>query len=331
MNTRFACGLITLLGVLALQPTAHATFHEMQIEQVIGSVDGDTTAQAIQLRMRAAGQNFVSGGKLVVFDAAGLNPITIVDPVTNVANGAVGDHVLIASATFPSHTTPAAVPDFTMANLIPASYFAAGSLCWESNAGTIFWRLSWGGASYTGSNLGSTTNDLDGNFGPPFDGAVPATCASALQFQGSATDFSTNNAADYLLIGSPIVFTNNAGASFTVIPPLPTVTITATDPSASEVPATDTGKFRIRRAGCTDSDLNVSYTASGTATNGMDYRRLRGNVTIRFGTPSVTITLRTIDDTISEPDETAILTLSPDPDYIIGSPSTATVTIHSNE
>jgi hypothetical protein len=218
-----------------------------------------------------------------------------------------------------------------MANLIPASYFAAGSLCWESNAGTIFWRLSWGGASYTGSNLGSTTNDLDGNFGPPFDGAVPATCASALQFQGSATDFSTNNAADYLLIGSPIVFTNNAGASFTVIPPLPTVTITATDPSASEVPATDTGKFRIRRAGCTDSDLNVSYTVSGTATNGMDYRRLRGNVTIRFGTPSVAITLRTIDDTISEPDETAILTLSPDPDYIIGSPSTATVTIHSNE
>ncbi len=126
--------------------------------------------------------NFVSGGKLVVFDAAGLNPIAIVDSVTNVANGAVGDHVLIASATFPSHTTPAAVPDFTMANLIPASYFAAGSLCWESNAGTIFWRLSWGGAAYTGSNLGNNPNDHDGNFGPPFDGAflraAPARCNS---------------------------------------------------------------------------------------------------------------------------------------------------------
>ena len=51
MNARFACGLITLLGVLTLQPTAYATFHMMQIEQVIGSVDGDTTAQAIQLRI----------------------------------------------------------------------------------------------------------------------------------------------------------------------------------------------------------------------------------------------------------------------------------------
>ncbi len=331
MNTRFACGLITLLGVLAMQPTAHATFHLMQVEQVIGSVDGDTTAQAIQLRMRAAGQNFVAGGKLVVSDAAGLNPITVVDPVSNVANGAVGDHVLIASATFPSHTMPAAVPDFTMANLIPASYFAAGSLVWESNSGIVYWRLSWGGASYTGPCTGSTFNDADGNFCPPFDSAIPASCASALQFQGSATDFSTNNAADYFLIGSPIVFFNNAGASFTVIPPPPTVTITAPDPSASEVPATDTGKFRIRRAGCTDSDLSVFYTISGTATNGVDYRRLRGNATIRFGTTSVSISLRPIDDTISEPDETAILTLSPDPNYIIGSPSTATVTIHSNE
>ena len=103
MITRFACGLITLLGVSTLKPAAYATFHLMQIEQIMGGVTGNTTAQAIQLRMRAAGENFVSGGKLVVFDAAGLNPITIVDPVTNVANGAVGDHVLIASATYQPH------------------------------------------------------------------------------------------------------------------------------------------------------------------------------------------------------------------------------------
>ena len=130
MKTKFACYLITFLGVLALQPAAHATFHLMQIEQVIGSVDGDSTAQAIQLRMRAASQNFVSAAKLVVVDAAGLNPITVLDLSSDVANGAVGDHILIASANFPSHTTPTAVPDFTMTNLIPASYFAGGSLMW---------------------------------------------------------------------------------------------------------------------------------------------------------------------------------------------------------
>ena len=330
MNTRFACGLITLLGVLALQPTAHATFHLMQIEQVIGSVNGDTTAQAIQLRMRAAGQNFVSGGKLVVYDAAGLNPITVLNIASNVANGAVGSHVLIASANFPSHTMPVAVPDFTMANLIPASYFAAGSLTWESDSGLVYWRLSWGGGAYTGPCTGTTFNDVDGNFCPPFGSPLPSSCTNALEFQGNATDKSTNNAADYLLIGSPIVFVNNAGASFTVVATLPTVTITAPDPNASEFPA-DNGKFRITRMGCTDSDLNVFYTISGTATNGVDYRRLSGHATIRSGTLKAPITVKPIDDTISEPDETVILTLSPDANYIIGSPSTATVTIHSNE
>ena len=330
MNTRFACCLITFLGVFALQPAAHATFHLMQIEQIIGSVDGDTTAQAIQLRMRAPGQNFVSEGKLVVHDAAGLNPITVLDIASNVTNGTTGAHVLIASVNFPSHTVPVAVPNFTMANLIPASYFAAGSLTWESDGGIIYWRLSWGGAAYTGPCTGNTANDVDGNFCPAFAGSLPSSCTSALEFQGSATDKSTNNAADYLLIGSPIVFVNNAGASFTVIAPLPTVTITAPDPNASELPA-DNGKFRVKRTGCTDSDLSVFYTISGTATNMVDYRRLSGSAIIRSGTTSATIMVRPIDDTIPELDETVILTLSPDANYIIGSPSTATVTIHSNE
>src|SRR5438552_28664 len=100
-----------------------------------------------------------------------------------------------------------------MANLIPASYFAAGSLTWESDGGIIYWRLSWG----------------------------------------------------------------------------------------------------------------------GTATNAVYYRRLSGGATIRSGATKAAITLKPIDDTIPEPDETVILTLSPDANYIIGSPSTATVTIHSNE
>ena len=155
MNTKLARSLITLLGVFALQPAAHATFHLMQIEQLIGSVNGDATAQAIQLRMRSLteDQNLVSGAKLIVFDAAGQNPITVLDIASDVANGSAGSHVLLASANFPSHTTPTAVPDFTIANLIPASYFAAGSLCFESDAGIIYWRLSWGGPAYTGPNL----------------------------------------------------------------------------------------------------------------------------------------------------------------------------------
>jgi hypothetical protein len=332
MKTRIISSLLTLIGTLALQTTAHANFHLMQIEEVIGGVNGDSTAQAIQLRMRSTGENFVASGKLIVFDAAGLNPVTVLDLSTNVTNGALGSHVLIASANFPSHTTPTTVPDFTMTNPIPASYLAAGSLCWESDAGIIYWRLSWGGAGYTGSNIGNTINDLDGNFGPPFGSALPSSGATALQFQGTSSAKSTNNAADYLITTGAAVFMNNAGASFTVNgASLPVVSMTVPDGSASEVPSTDTGKVRIARTGATTADLTVLYSVGGTATNGTDYQRLRGRAVIRAGTPSVNIQIRAIDDTIPEPDETVILTLSPNAAYTIGSPNTGTVTIHSNE
>src|SRR5439155_22777173 len=115
------------------------------------------------LRFRSSLQNVVANGRLKDFNAAGANPILVLDLTTNVSNSAAGARVLIASSTFASNTTPAASPDFIMANLIPASYLAAESLTWEDDFGTIYWRLSWGGASYTGSNSGALTNDADGN------------------------------------------------------------------------------------------------------------------------------------------------------------------------
>ena len=50
--------MVAALASLAFALPAQATFHFMQIEQVIGGVNGDTTAQAVQLRMRFAGQNY---------------------------------------------------------------------------------------------------------------------------------------------------------------------------------------------------------------------------------------------------------------------------------
>ena len=169
------------------------------------------------------------------------------------------------------------------------------------------------------------------NFGPPFGSPLPSSGITAVQFPGPANAFSTNNAADYLLTTGSVVFINNARSSFTVTGVLPTVTIRAPDPNASEVPSTDVGRFRVTRTGDTTDPLRVFYTIGGTATNAVDYRRLRNNATSRSGMTAVAIALRPIDDATSEPDETAILTLSPNPNYIIGSPSTATVTIHSNE
>ncbi len=204
-------GMLAIAGLLC--NTAHATFHLMQIEQVIGGVDGDTTKQAIQLRMRGITQNFVSFARMRVFDAQGLNPVTVINFGTNVTFSGCGRLVLITSANF--ELDPSITSDFTMTNLIPASYLAAGSLTFESDGGIVYWRLSWGGAGYTGSQTGSVANDANGNFGV-YPNALPSTPQRALRFQPSCNALSTTNQTDYAVTLGQSVWTNNANQSGTV-------------------------------------------------------------------------------------------------------------------
>ena len=217
----------------------------MQIEQVIGGVNGDTSAQAVQLRMRLAGQNLVAGGQLVAFDAAGNNPITLATFPSNVTNANTGTRILIATASFASHEAAPIASDFTM-TAIPASYLAAGGVAYLNPAylsGGILWSVSWGGASYTGPNTGLFDNDADGNFGPPFAGVLPSASTVALRFSGTASAPSTNNAADYSVTPGAATFTNNAGLSATLAAPTPTPTPT---PSPTPIlPRIGKGPVRI--------------------------------------------------------------------------------------
>lgn len=212
-SPRFVLALVAVLAVVAAVP-AGASFHFMQIEQVAGGYCGVRDAQAIQLRMRGAGQNLVTGAALIAYDATGSNPVTLLTVPSNVANSAAGSHILLATPGFDFAGGPA--PDFTLANPIPASYLAAGKVTWGMS-GLVYWSLAWGGSNYTGTNTGLTDNDADGNFSPPFAGVLPSTGDDALQFQGTAGAMSTNNAANYALSASPATFTNNAGSSSALI------------------------------------------------------------------------------------------------------------------
>lgn len=202
----------------AAQP-ALAVFHLFQIEQVIVGVNGHTSAQAIQLRMRGPGEILVSFARIRAWDSAGENPITLVDFDADVLSGFIGDRVLISSPDFAKHTDVTLASDFTMTNLIPDSYFAAGRITYERDTGIIYWSISFGGSAYTGPTTG-TVNDQDGDFGPPFDGPLPSNSRQALQFQGGTSDFSVTNQTDYALTDGPAVFTNNAGESAALVPKL---------------------------------------------------------------------------------------------------------------
>ena len=203
------------LATLVARP-AGATFHFMQIEQVVGGVNGLTNIQAIQLRTRGPFQNLVSNARLVVRDATGAKPVVLIAFPSNVGNSGAGARVLAATSSFSSATNPPVTPDFILTNPIPASYLGAGSLTYEDNFGTVLWRLSWGGLSYTGPGTGSLTNDADGMFNPPFAGPLPSTTAQALLFQFAASALSTNNANDYALTTGAATFTNNSGASASI-------------------------------------------------------------------------------------------------------------------
>jgi len=206
---------LVLIGTGIALP-AGASFHLMQIEQVIGGVNGDVTAQAIQLRMRSAGQNLVGQARIKVRDAAGANPITLIDMTTSVANGAIGDRVLLVTTPFQTYVDAAVTPNFVLTNSIPSSYLPAGSLTFEDDFGTIYWRVSWGGAGYTGSGSMSSLNDPNLNCNPAFSGPLPSTDLQSLKFLGGPTAQSNTSAIDYALTGSASAWTNNAGMTETL-------------------------------------------------------------------------------------------------------------------
>jgi hypothetical protein len=113
-------------------------------------------------------------------------------------------------------------------------------------------------------------------------------------------------------------------------PPLPTVTVTASDPNASEA-GPNSGTFTITRTGSTTSSLLVNFSIAGTATNGTDYATLTSPVTIPAGAASKTVTVTPIDDSAVESPETVLLTLTTGSGYSLGSPKAATVTIADND
>lgn len=216
MRHRAGLAAATLIGSLAWAAApAAANFHLMQIEQVVGGLCGDPGSQAIQLRMRALGQNVVSGHEIVAYDHNGENPVSLLVFPADAANGALGDRILLATAAFATDT--GITPDFTLGQRIPDEYLRAGRVTFESSVGTILWSLAWGGSYWLGTNSGAVTNDADGDFGAPFIPRLPHSTAQSVLFTGAASAMSTTNAADYQQSAGPATMTNNAGQS-TVLP-----------------------------------------------------------------------------------------------------------------
>jgi N-acetylneuraminic acid mutarotase len=110
---------------------------------------------------------------------------------------------------------------------------------------------------------------------------------------------------------------------------LPTVSIAATDSSASE-PGSNTGKFTFTRTGSTSAPLVLTYNISGSAANGSDYNTIASSITIPAGSSSATLTITPKDDAFVEGSENVTLALKSSSSYALGT-SSASVTIADND
>jgi hypothetical protein len=109
------------------------------------------------------------------------------------------------------------------------------------------------------------------------------------------------------------------------------VTVATVDGSIIENNSTTTGRFRIARTGPTTAAHNVTFSISGTATNGTDYQLVNTNATIPIGASSVDIVIRAIDDNLVEGPESIILTLAPGAEYLVGTASSSKIMITDDD
>ncbi len=118
------------------------------------------------------------------------------------------------------------------------------------------------------------------------------------------------------------------GTTNTPPPTATTVIVHSYDDMASAV-TNSSGSFTIIRSGITGT-LNVDYTMSGTAINGLDYNLLSGVATLVPGQSSILIPIVPTAHSLSYASQTAIMTLTAGTNYTIVSPITDTVTITGN-
>ncbi|MBT22806.1 MAG: hypothetical protein CMD62_00835 [Gammaproteobacteria bacterium] len=111
----------------------------------------------------------------------------------------------------------------------------------------------------------------------------------------------------------------------------PTIDFNTTTSSGAE--SVSSAALTVDLSAASSQNVTVNYAVTGTATgSGTDYTLANGTLTISAGATSGTITIAgIIDDSLDEPDETVIVTLSSPNNATLGSDSVHTYTITDNE
>jgi hypothetical protein len=112
---------------------------------------------------------------------------------------------------------------------------------------------------------------------------------------------------------------------------LPTVTVAATDATATIGNQSDTATWTFTRTGSTTGAITVKFGFTGTAAKWTDYRRPEGDmpesVVIPAGATSATLTIRAVANSTNANPATVVLSLLDGDGYNVGTAYSATVTL----
>lgn len=111
---------------------------------------------------------------------------------------------------------------------------------------------------------------------------------------------------------------------------LPVVSVSATDPAASE-PGADDGAFTITRTGSTAGSLTLDLAVGGTAREGADYSNIPGTVFFNNGVSRLTLVIEIRDDLLAEGSESVTLAVVPAPALLVGPYARSAVRIADDE
>lgn len=158
--------------------------------------------------------------------------------------------------------------------------------------------------------------------------AASLALGGADEVQGNGYD-SDNNSTDFV---AQTAITPQNSSSLTEAPGQISLTAIASAGTAPAEPATN-GNFTISlTAAAPAGGVTVTYTLTGTATNGADYTNPQaGTVTIAEGETSATVDINIINDALIDPSETIILTLTSATNGYAASPATATLNVGEDD
>jgi hypothetical protein len=169
-----------------------------------------------------------------------------------------------------------------------------------------------------------------------FDGfpGIPGGQGRDVAFDAAGNLYAISSGAQTLRAFSPggrTTAITGADGTFRVVRPS-AVKVIALAPVINE--GGSAGVFTICRTGDTNQDLPVAYLLSGSATAGSDYlagASAAASATIPAGATNVEIVVTPVDDALSEPVESVILTLVGSAQYDLGSSASATLTIADDD